>query len=239
VDKYDLKRFAKQIACRVPGLRSHLTAYYPYLHTPAQLAFLCACLEQTRNVPGCIVEAGCYQGNTTLYLNHHMTSLGIEKPYWALDTFSGVREEDLEVEVSHARGRGNYGRAFRVNDRRWFDAAMRRDGQTRVRSIAADIGSFDFGRLAPIAFCLVDVVFYQPVKRALPSLWQAISPGGMIVVDDYFGTGYYGAGQAYSEFIEAHHLEPRRVHTKYGLLVKETEVPIVSPDVPRGTGSSV
>jgi O-methyltransferase len=228
IDTYSAKRMARQLAFHVPGLRDRLAARYPYLHTPSQLAYLLLCLEQTRDVPGSVVEAGCYQGNTTLFLNRHMVSEGIEKAYWALDTFSGFRADDLEAEVERGQDRDHYRGFFTVNDQRWFDYAMRRGGATGVRSVAADVGAFDFERVAPIAFCLIDVVFYQPVKLALPRIWEALSPGGIVVVDDFHDDdsgAMSGAGQAYREFAEARGIAPRRVHKEYGLLVKETAAP--------------
>jgi O-methyltransferase len=223
VDAYEVKRLAKLVALHVPGLRDRLGPRYPYLHTPAQLAYLCACLEQTRDVPGSIVEAGAFQGNTTLFLNRHLSSEGIEKPYWAVDTFSGFRDDDLDGEVTRGQARDHYRGMFAGNDQRWFDHVVRRAGVTRVRSVAADVGSFDFERVGPIAFCLVDVVLYQPVKRALPHIWDALSPGGIIVVDDYHDDEsgpFSGAGQAYREFADEHGMTPCRVHKEFGLLMK-------------------
>ena len=182
MDGHDARRLAKEVACRMPVLRDHFIARYPYLFSPAQLAYLCSCLNETRDVAGCVVEAGCYQGQTTLYLNHHMTVERIEKPYWAIDTFSGYRTDDLDDEAARGQKREYYRRLFTVNEKRWFDLAMRRDGVTRVRSIVADIGAYDFARLAPIAFCLIDVIFYRPTQLALPRIWDALSPGGVVVV---------------------------------------------------------
>jgi len=224
VDRYDVKRATRHLAMHVPGVRDRLGARYPYLHTPGQLIYLCSCLERVRDVPGTIVEAGCFQGNTTLFLNRYMTSEGIEKPYVALDTFAGFRDSDLATEQARGHDRRHYRGMFSGNDRSWYDYAMRRDGATRVRSMVADIGTFDFAQIAPVAFCLVDVVFYRPVKRALPRIWEALAPGGVVVVDDYHEDergAFSGAGQAYREFAEELGLEPRRVHKEYGLLVKE------------------
>lgn len=223
IDRLDAKQMAKRLALHVPRLRDRLGARYPYLHTPAQLAYLCACLDLTREVPGSVVEAGAFQGNTTLFLNRHMTTEGIEKPYWALDTFSGFLDDDLDGEVARGQDRGHYRGMFAGNDQRWFDYVIRRAGVSRVRSVATDVGAFDFTRTAPIAFCLVDVVLYQPVKRALPHIWDALAPGGIIVVDDYHADdsgAFSGAGQAYHEFAEERGIEPRRLHREFGLLMK-------------------
>jgi hypothetical protein len=41
-----------------------------------------------------------------------------------------------------------------------------------------------FETLRPIAFCLLDIDLYQPTRDVLPHLYDALAPGGMIVVDD-------------------------------------------------------
>ena len=227
IDRHRLRKLAKDLAFHTP-LRTHMGPWYQYLHTPAELAFLCRCLEETRDIPGCIVEVGCYRGETTLYLNRHMTSEGIEKPYAAIDTFSGFTEAHLEDAVQRGEDRDYHRTSFGLNDQRWFDAAMLRNGFTRgrVRSIAADVGAFDFAQLAPIAFCLLDVVFYEPTRRALTSTWEVLSPGGIIVVDSVDPLlqkppAYSGSRQAYQEFVEGLGLDPRFEHGEYGVLTKQ------------------
>lgn len=177
IDGDRLRKIAREVALHTP-LRAHMSPRYQYLHTPAELAFLCRCLDETRHIPGCIVEVGCYRGETTLYLNYHMTSEGIEKPYVAMDTFSGFTGADLDVDVRHGKDREIYRDRFGFNDRRWFDEAMLRNHwitKGRVRSIAADAGTFDFAQLAPIAFCLMDVVLYEPTRLALARTWDVLS----------------------------------------------------------------
>jgi O-methyltransferase len=223
---YRIKGVVKEVALHVPRLRDLLGPRYLYLHTPAQLAYLCSCLEAVRDVPGSVVEVGCFRGDTTLFLNRHMTCEAIEKPYWAIDTFSGFRDEDLDVEVARGQHTVLYRGLFEVNNQRWFDYVMHRENLQRVRSVACDAGAFEFGAVAPIALCLIDVVLYQPVKRALPRIWDVLAPGGIVVVDDYRtdeDSGFSGAGRAYREFVEERGLEPRRVCDKYGLLVKEQD----------------
>lgn len=220
IDRFALKKLAKGLALHT-RLRNNIAPRYPYLFSPGQLALLCRCLDDTRDVTGCVVEAGCSVGHTTLFLTCHMAWESIEKPYVAIDTFAGFREKDLQVEVSRGKDRSYYRGHFTVNDQRWFDMAMQRAGATQVRSMRADVGTFDFGKLAPIAFCLLDVVFYQPTKLALPRVWEALSPGGIIVVDDcHVNHPYDGAGQAYHEFAAGHGLTPRIEQRKCGLLIK-------------------
>lgn len=216
---FSLAKWAGILAFRTPLARL-IGARYFFNFLPAQLFYLCQCIDQTRDVPGCIVEAGCGAGNSTLFFDRHMTATGNEKPYVAIDTFSGFLAADVDVEVERGKSRRDFS-GFSFNDRLWFDTAMRRAGATRVRSIRADVGAFDFGSIAPIAFCLLDVDLYRPTSRALPRIWNALSPGGILVVDDCFDNQVFdGANQAYAEFCAQLEREPQRVHQKLGILRK-------------------
>jgi len=112
-----------------------VAAGYPYFFTPAQLGFLCDCVDETRDLPGCIVEVGCNRGATTIFLNRHLRDRGIKKEYYALDTFSGFTRRDISHEVE-ARGKSpELDSHFTVNDQRWFDRSMRLAGySTSIRS---------------------------------------------------------------------------------------------------------
>jgi Winged helix-turn helix len=45
-----------------------------YMFTPQQLHFLTVCLLETRDAPGCVVEAGCAYGAMTAYLSKFMSA---------------------------------------------------------------------------------------------------------------------------------------------------------------------
>lgn len=198
---------------------------YGYSFNAVQLTFLCECLQRTRSVPGSIVEVGTAAGRTALFLNNYLTAAGIEKPYIAVDTFSGFVQRDIEYEV-RTRGKHEYDyhgiRGFRDNKQSWFDATMRRHKFSHVRSIRADVNDYDLRTLGTISFCLLDVDLYRPMKKALSELYESLSVGGIIVVDDASADDarFDGALQAYREFMHSIHQPEQIVHTKLGLVTK-------------------
>ena len=75
--------------------------------------------------------------------------------------------------------------------------------------------------IAPIAFCLIDLDLYRPIKNALPTIFKNVSKGGVIVVDDCKEGGVWdGALQAYIEFCDEIGIEPKIVYSKLGIIVK-------------------
>lgn len=194
--------------------------HYSYMFTPAQLAFLVSCLDQTSSLPGPILEVGCARGHTTLYLNQHMDACGLEKPYICLDTFSGFTERDIRYEVHDRKKDPRFTwHGFGNNDQRWFDRAMELNGVHRVRSIQTDVNEFEFSGIENISFCLLDVDLYLPAKACLEKLPPKMAKGGIMVIDDCApGTVFDGAHQAYQEFVRNQTLPNRTVCGKLGVL---------------------
>lgn len=218
--------------------RSPLARYvfptYPYNFSPAQLCFLCACLEQVRDVPGNALEVGCWKGATTIFLAKYMDERAMARPFYAVDTFAGFTTADIDHEVQ-VRGKDrrlfDY---FRANRQEWFDATMHRNAVWGVRSIAADVSEYDLRTLGPVAFCLLDVDLFRPMLASLRQLYDVLSPGGIIVVDDCDRTNlrWDGSDEAYRTFAAERGLVPQVVHGKLGILRKpesEARQPLTVP----------
>jgi predicted O-methyltransferase YrrM len=199
----DLTHALRSLALRTPLRRfSHAFHHYEYMFTPAQLAFLVRCVDETEGVPGAIVEIGCATGRTTVFLNKHLDELRSSRRYVCVDTFSGFTEDDMSFET---RQRGKVASAltgFQVNAKEWFDRNLKDNGIDRVKSFESDIKTFDLASAAPrISMCLLDVDLYQPVKVGLAKVLPLLSPGGIVVVDDMIeNTTFDGARQAYRDF---------------------------------------
>lgn len=193
--------------------------------TAPQLCFLCQCIEDTKDVEGAVAEIGCANGSTTVFLNKFMDAQNIQKKYYALDTFSGFVAEDIELEVV---GRGKTAElftGFQVNKKKWFDGTMRQNNIARVCSIETDVNKYDLTTLGPLSFVLLDVDLYRPMKKALPELYQVLSPNGIIVIDDCYSVNnrweFDGSAQAYKEFMAGIDRPPQIIHSKLGILKKD------------------
>ena len=211
----------KEFSYRSGFLKNRFFSVYPYMFTPNQLMFIGQALRDTRNVPGSCLEVGCAYGATTVFLRRLMQEEGIEKPYIAIDTFSGFVPEQVEFEIASRNKSPNIGRAFASNKREWYETALAVDGVDGVRAIAADAATFDYGQLGEIAFCLLDVDLYIPIRDALPKIEQQLAQGGIIVIDDCSpGGNWDGALQAYQEYCAARGIQPEIHAGKLGIIRK-------------------
>jgi O-methyltransferase len=194
---------------------------YPFMFAPHQLTVLDQAVRDVRDIPGCFVEAGCAFGASTVFLRKSMQYYGINAPYYAIDTFSGFVKEQVAHETEK-RGKPQFiAGEFSENKQAWFDRSIALHEIDGVTSIKSDVTKFDFSSLGPIAFCLLDVDIYLPMKDALPKIYDALAPGGILVIDDCEANVLYdGAQQAFEEFIAERGLQRNVVAEKIGLLTK-------------------
>lgn len=195
---------------------------YPYFFSPAQLCEMVHAVDEVREVPGSFLEIGCALGTTTTFLNRHLHHSGLKRDYVCIDTFSGFMSRDVAHEVNE-RNKGQHAAKFdadfRINSPKTFAATMRLNGFPDVKVVQGDVCELDLEPYGPVAFCLLDVDLYLPIRDSLEKLAPIMSPGGIIVVDDCAADREWdGSLQAYDEFVKATGRERDIRQTKLGFL---------------------
>ena len=172
----------------------------PELRPDRLYAYLDA-LYQRREVPGGVVEVGCFRGGTTRLAYRFLQQVQPSRRYVAVDTFAGFADQQFE----HDRRRGTPDRlrtGFRMNDvgavRRFLDA----DGCAGVELVDGDIATLPDSALPEtIAVCLLDVDLELPTYEGLCRVVARLAPGGITLVDDCDpGNDYSGALAGYRRF---------------------------------------
>src|SRR6185503_5572926 len=110
-----MARLAKSFLLRSP-LGPALVFRYKFMFSPAQLGFLCSCLEETAKVPGNLFELGCASGLTTVFLNKQLDDMASSKRYLCLDNFQGFTQRDSDYE-REKRAKSDSFDEFRRNSR--------------------------------------------------------------------------------------------------------------------------
>ncbi|MCW0447183.1 TylF/MycF family methyltransferase [Xanthomonas sacchari] len=204
-------------------VKQRLFPEHRFQYSAQQLCFLCKCISDTKSLAGNIAEIGCEYGHTTVFLNNYISDLaGHNKTYFAIDTFAGFTESDVLFEVENRSKEGIAFDDFKENRKEWFERTMKINNITRVNVIEADINVLDLTSIGILSFVLLDVDLYRPTKKAIPELYEILSPGGILIVDDCnpTSTKWDGAYQAYIEFVESINATPRIRHGKLGVIHK-------------------
>lgn len=188
--------------------------------TIAQLNFITSALETVR-AAGSVLEVGVGGGATSVAINMFMKQKSIERPFYAVDTFSGFTQEDADFERKE-RGKSNSYLGYQTNSKKWYAKTLIAHGIEHPHVIQADAKDLDYSEFAPLAFCLLDVDLYKPVESVLPRLYEVLEPGGIIIVDDCAAKEslYDGAGEAYRNFCGKMGIAPELAHDKLGVIRK-------------------
>jgi O-methyltransferase len=193
-----------------------LLAKFPIVSDQIQrdeLRVLLQSLEKvvTSGVAGSVVELGCYKGTASLFMQRLLDAHGDGRQLCLYDSFEGLPEKTTpdasplgiqfvagELLASCKDVTSNFRRAgLRTPEIRkaWF----------------ADLRPEDMPRSIALAF--LDGDYYESIRDSLRLVWPRLSPGAIVVVDDYANQALPGAARAVDEWLRSHQGSIRVAHS--------------------------
>lgn len=159
-----------------------------------------------REVPGHFAEWGIGQGGTAIYFARLAKKYG--RKFLAVDSFEGLPPVDLEKE-NHYFVEGDYRANAGVDN---YDCFMKYKSKFDVEDTLTTIkGFFKDVDIPPefdkFAFVHLDSDLYDSVYDSLVKVWDRVSPGGVVVIDDFFHHAQ-GPARAVSDFFRKYEEEP-------------------------------
>jgi O-methyltransferase len=178
-----------------------------------------ACVESVirEGVPGDLLEAGVWRGGAAILMRALLFAFGDQtRVVWAADSFEGLAAPDAtnftqdatndlsvyeELAVGLEDVKANFARYGMLDDRvrflkGWFKDTLR----------AAPID-----RLAVLR---LDGDYYESTIQGLEALYEKVSPGGFVIIDDYFT--FDSCRQAVRDFRVANSIEDEIVPIDQG-----------------------
>lgn len=163
-------------------------------------------------IPGDVFETGVFRGGTAVLMLEVLRQYGRDvsaRAFWAADSFSGLPD-------THPKDRRDEGKAGRhagaligrphyyTTAQASFEANLEQHGVMRIPHVRLHVLPGWFNETLPragvqqIAFLRLDGDVYSSTMQALNALYDKVSPGGLVYIDDY-GT-YIGCRNAVNEF---------------------------------------
>lgn len=158
-------------------------------------------LARTDGIIGDVVEFGCYVGTTSVYLAQHLLQLS-HKTLYVYDSFMGLPPKTLH-------DKSPAGVQFTVGELAATKKQFVRNFH-KAQLPLPHITKAWFNELVPsdippcISFAFLDGDYYHSILDPLKLIWPNLSPGAIVVVDDYVNEALPGAARAVDEWLESH-----------------------------------
>lgn len=153
------------------------------------------------NLPGAIVEFGCYIGTTSLFIRRLLDARGegTIHPLHVYDSFEGLPEKASED--SSPAGEQFQGGELAVSKKRFTDEFVKAhlDLPFMHKKWFADLTETDVPK--QICFAFLDGDFYKSIRDSLKLVLPCLSPGATIIIDDYSREALPGVKKAVRDYL--------------------------------------
>lgn len=159
------------------------------------------------DIAGDLVEAGVWRGGSTIFMRGILAALDIsDRLVWVADSFEGLPLPDpascpREAQAHDGPVMRSYQHLAAGLDevKRNFAAYHLLDSQVRfLKGWFAD--TLPDAGIERIAVLRLDADYYQSTLDVLNSLYDRVSPGGYVIIDDYGETAWTHCREAIEEF---------------------------------------
>jgi len=172
-------------------------------------------VKEAKSVPGDFVELGVFKGHTTMFCADYVDFQTWPKTWWLCDTFEGVPADQLDpgwADINRNMYEGTF--SYQEVVERFAAFPNIKVHQGRVPEALAE------GCPDQIAFLHMDLNSTTAEIAALEYIFDRLSPGGIIIFDD-FGWAASGAqNRAEREWFAARGLQILSLPTGQGLYRK-------------------
>lgn len=168
--------------------------------------------EHALNVEGDYVECGVWKGFCSAVLTQYLDFAKLDRTFYLYDTFEGIPEE-YDTEKHDAPG-------FRQDG--LYEGVIERFSPYPNVKVIKGLVPDSFEQAAPekIAFMHIDMNSSKSEIAALEVLFDRLSPGGMLVFDDYGWSGYVAQQIAEDAFMAERGHRILELPSGQGLLIK-------------------
>ncbi|MCC6972931.1 MAG: class I SAM-dependent methyltransferase [Anaerolineae bacterium] len=196
-------------------------AIYPLLDAAERVRLIgfYQLMESLQEVPGAVVECGVGMGYTLVHLAALTSLLKQPRQVFGFDSFEGFPAATVEDMGERVNQAGKKVSGWSHNSPELVRQAILELEQSQpsyFAHLSARLHLYQgyFDQNMPqhlpdqIAFLHVDADLYKSTKTVLDHGWSRVSPGGLIVFDEYHDPRWPGVKKAVDEACREHHTEP-------------------------------
>lgn len=164
------------------------------------------------NTAGDVVEFGCYIGTTSVPLGKRLADT--DRKLYVYDSFEGLPEKSSKDEAPTGM---QFKKGELLATKKQLIKNFKQAGVPLPMIIKGWFSNVTPEQIPPeIAFAYLDGDYYHSVLDPLKLIWDRLSPGGVVVVDDYQNEALPGASKAVDEWLATH---PAKLRVEHSLAI--------------------
>jgi len=165
--------------------------------------------------PGHLIETGVWRGGAPIFMRGVLKAHGVtDRLVWVADSFEGLPEPDpdqfpLEAKVQSGpvmqRTYHNFAVGLEEVKRNFAAYGLLDDQVKFLKGWFKD--TLPTAPIGPLALMRLDGDFYESTRDGLNSLYDRLSVGGFVIIDDYGEDSWTYCRKAVDEFRSERHVE--------------------------------
>lgn len=181
---------------------------YESMLDDAGAADLRQCVLDGMSLHGEIVECGSWRGGSAMFMADLMRRHGVAKRIFACDSYEGFELDELRDERA-AGWTEERDDAFASTSLKYVEAKLRERG---LQGVVVPVKGYFQETLAslhgPFSLVLIDCDLSRSARFAAETLWERVTPGGVVLFDDYdTGASFRGIRPVVERFVADHTAE--------------------------------
>lgn len=207
------RRWKREFLLRRPALYARASIRYEQSLAEDETQDLLRMLDASLDVPGDVIECGCFLCGTTVAMARHLQQHHSGKRIYACDTFAGFEPGELARarQAGEACGQQDYVSNDLYYVRRKLACLGVADRVILVPGLfQATLASLP----GPFGFAFIDCDLHDSLLCAARTVWPRLAPGAGCLFDDYDDENYPGAARAVDRFL-AEHTGEIRAHGRF------------------------
>lgn len=151
-------------------------------------------------IPGDVVEFGCYVGTTSVHLADMLR--GTQRQLHLYDSFEGLppkaNQDASPAGLQFVEGELHATKKQLLRNLKQAGVPM----PHITKGWFCDVRPTDLPQT--VAFAFLDGDYYHSILDPLQVIWPRLSPGAVVIVDDYQNEALPGAAKAVDEWLQTH-----------------------------------
>lgn len=177
----------------------------------------CWAAEQCLHIEGDFVCCGVNTGIMPLAICEYVDFNSTGRSYWLFDTYQGIPEEQAsaaELQKSRRANANFYPDVYEIAQANFAPFPKARLVRGMVPETLSEV------EIGKVAYLAIDMNIAYPERKALEHFWPRLSPGAIVIFDDYGFAGHAEQKSSLDEFALSKGVSIGTLPTGQGLLIK-------------------